>query len=64
MTFQKKNATFSLDLLRVGRNLHIREVYTVNVVPGLELRDELSVCVSVASWRNNSIFNTTFYVAA
>lgn len=39
-------------------------VYTVNKVPGLKLRDKLSVCVSVASWRNNSILNTTFYVSA
>lgn len=62
MTLKKCN--FSLDLLRVGQNLHIRKVYMVNEVPGLELRDELSVCISVASWRNYSILNTTFYVSA
>lgn len=60
---EKKKRNFSCDLLRVGQNLHIRKVYTVNEVPGLELRDKLSVCISVASWRNNSILNTTFYVS-
>lgn len=41
--------------------LHIRKVSATSAAPGLELRDELSVCVSGASCRNNSILKTTVH---
>lgn len=44
--------------------MHIRKVYATREAPGLEFSDELSVCISGASCRNNSILKTTFYDCA
>lgn len=43
------------------KKLHIRKVSATSTAPGLEFRDQLSVCISGASRRNNSILKTTVH---
>lgn len=59
MTF--KNKLLLLGFPVAPKFEHQKGLYT-NEVPGLELRDKLNVFISAASWINNSILNTTFYV--